>query len=132
MLFGAISGSSVAAASAIGGIMTEGMVKDGYPRPFTAGVNITSSSTGLVIPPSNALIVYALASGGAASVAALFLAGYVPGILVGLGLMAVVFSYSRRCDLPRGERVPLSSVWESFRDAFFCLCMLVFVFGWMF
>lgn len=129
MLFGAISGSSVAAASAIGGIMTEGMVKDGYPRSFTAGVNITSSSTGLIIPPSNALIVYALASGGAASVAALFLAGYVPGILIGLGLMAVVFIYSRRYDLPRGDRVPFSEVWRSFKDAFFSLLMLVVVVG---
>src|SRR5690625_7182293 len=111
MLFGAISGSAVAAASAIGGIMTEGMVKDGYPRPFTAGVNISSSSTGLVIPPSNALIVYAWASGGAASVAALVLAVYVPGILVGLGWLAVGFIYSRRCDLARGGRAPCPEVW---------------------
>lgn len=129
MLFGAISGSAVAAASAIGGIMTEGMVKDGYPRPFTAGVNITSASTGLVIPPSNALIVYALASGGSASVAALFLAGYIPGILVGVGLMVVVFIYSRRYDLPKGDRVALSEVWKSFKGAFFSLLMLVVVVG---
>lgn len=129
MLFGAISGSAVAAASAIGGIMTEGMVKDGYPRPFTAGVNITSASTGLVIPPSNALIVYALASGGSASVAALFLAGYIPGIVVGMGLMIVVFIYSRRYNLPKGDRVALADVWKSFKGAFFSLLMLVVVVG---
>ncbi|MEL6124654.1 MAG: TRAP transporter large permease subunit, partial [Bacteroidota bacterium] len=87
MLFGAISGSAVAAASAIGSIMTDRMEEEGYPRPISASVNIASSTTGLIIPPSNVLIIYALASGGAASVAALFIAGYVPGILVGLGLM---------------------------------------------
>lgn len=129
MLFGAISGSAVAAATAIGGIMTEPMVKEGYPRPFTVGVNITSASTGLVIPPSNALIVFALASGGSASVAALFLAGYIPGILVGLALMLVAFMYSRKYKLPRGKRVPLSVVWREFKGAFFSLMMLVVVVG---
>ncbi|RME98456.1 MAG: TRAP transporter large permease subunit, partial [Bacteroidetes bacterium] len=71
MLFGAISGSAVAAASAIGSVMTDRMEDEGYPRPFSAAINISSSTTGLLIPPSNVLIVYALASGGAASVAAL-------------------------------------------------------------
>ncbi|MEM6771444.1 MAG: TRAP transporter large permease subunit, partial [Bacteroidota bacterium] len=70
MLFGAVSGSAVAAASAIGSVMTERMEDEGYPRPFSAALNITASTTGLLIPPSNVLIVYALASGGAASVAA--------------------------------------------------------------
>jgi len=87
MLFGAISGSAVAAASAIGSVMTDRMEEEGYPRAFSASVNITASTTGLLIPPSNVLIVYALASGGAASVAALFIAGYVPGFLVGLALI---------------------------------------------
>lgn len=129
MLFGAISGSSVAAASAIGGIMTERMVKEGYPRGFTVGVNITSASTGLIIPPSNALIVFALASGGSASVAALFLAGYIPGILVGLALMAVALYYAVKLDLPRGERVKLRQLWKDFKGAFFSLLMLVVVVG---
>jgi len=89
MLFGAISGSAVAAASAIGSVMTERMEDEGYPRPLSAALNITSSTTGLLIPPSNVLIVYALASGGAASVASLFIAGYMPGLLVGVALMIV-------------------------------------------
>ncbi|MYF64169.1 MAG: TRAP transporter large permease subunit, partial [Rhodothermaceae bacterium] len=70
MLFGAISGSAVAAASAVGGIMTPEMEKDGYERNYSAAVNITSATTGLLIPPSNILIVYSLASGGV-SIAAL-------------------------------------------------------------
>ncbi|MEX1055938.1 MAG: TRAP transporter large permease subunit, partial [Rhodothermales bacterium] len=88
MLFGAISGSAVAAASAVGGVMVPRMDEEGYDRSFGAAVNITSATTGLIIPPSNILIVYSLASGGA-SITALFLAGYIPGILLGLALMVV-------------------------------------------
>ena len=86
MLFGAISGSAAASASAIGSIMQPEMKKEGYPDNFSAAVNITSATTGLSIPPSNILIVYSLASGGV-SITALFLAGYLPGILTGLGIM---------------------------------------------
>src|SRR5690554_4422099 len=87
MLFGAISGSAAASASAIGSIMQPEMKKEGYPENFSAAVNITSATTGLSIPPSNTLIVYSLASGGV-SITALFLAGYLPGILTGLAIMA--------------------------------------------
>ncbi len=86
MLFGAISGSAAASASAIGSIMQPEMKKEGYPENFSAAVNITSATTGLSIPPSNILIVYSLASGGV-SITALFLAGYLPGILTGIGIM---------------------------------------------
>ncbi len=86
MLFGAISGSAAASASAIGSIMQPEMKKEGYPENFSAAVNITSATTGLSIPPSNILIVYSLASGGV-SITALFLAGYLPGIFTGLGIM---------------------------------------------
>jgi len=129
MLFGAISGSAVAAASAIGGVMTERMEKEGYPRPFSAAINISSSTTGLLIPPSNVLIVYALASGGAASVASLFIAGYLPGLLVGLGLMLVAAIIARKRKFKKGDRVSLSSLWTDFRKAFFSLLMLVIIVG---
>jgi TRAP-type C4-dicarboxylate transport system permease large subunit len=91
MLFGAISGSAAAATSAIGSIMGPEMKKEGYDENFSAAVNITSATTGLTIPPSNILIIYSLASGGA-SITALFLAGYVPGILTGIGIMLVAMS----------------------------------------
>jgi len=91
MLFGAISGSAAAATSAIGSIMGPEMKKEGYDENFSAAVNITSATTGLTIPPSNILIIYSLASGGA-SITALFLAGYVPGILTGVGIMLVAMS----------------------------------------
>ena len=129
MLFGAISGSAVAAASAIGSIMTDKMEDEGYPRPFSASVNITASTTGLLIPPSNVLIVYALASGGTASVAALFIAGYFPGILVGLGLTGYVAFVAVQKKFPKGERTSLTQVWFYFRKAFFSLLLLVIVVG---
>ncbi|MEO1011277.1 MAG: TRAP transporter large permease subunit, partial [Bacteroidota bacterium] len=118
MLFGAISGSAIAAASAIGSTLTDKMEKEGYPREFSASVNISSSTTGLLIPPSNVLIVYALASGGTASVAALFIAGYVPGILVGLALMLMVFIYAKRKKLPRAPRVGFKQLFIDFKNAF--------------
>jgi TRAP-type C4-dicarboxylate transport system permease large subunit len=91
MLFGAISGSAAASASAIGSIMGPEMKRERYDENFSAAVNITSATTGLTIPPSNILIVYSLASGGA-SITALFIAGYIPGILTGLGIMLVAMS----------------------------------------
>lgn len=91
MLFGAISGSAAASTSAIGSIMGPEMKKEGYNENFSAAVNITSATTGLSIPPSNILIVYSLASGGA-SITALFVAGYIPGIMTGLALMLTSMS----------------------------------------
>lgn len=91
MLFGAISGSAAASASAIGSIMGPEMKKEGYDENFSAAVNITSSTTGLSIPPSNVLIVYSLASGGV-SISALFIAGYIPGILTGFVIMLMAMS----------------------------------------
>jgi len=89
MLFGAISGSATAAISAIGTFLVPMMNKMGYHRDFNASLTITAATTGLLIPPSNSMIVYSLATGGSVSIAALFMAGYLPGILVGVGLMVV-------------------------------------------
>jgi len=80
MLFGAISGSAVAAVSSVGGFMIPLMNKEGYHRDFNAAVSITAATTGLLIPPSNVMIVYSLATGGIVSVAAIFMAGIIPGI----------------------------------------------------
>ncbi len=128
MLFGAIAGSAVAAASAIGSFMIPRMEKEGYSRQFGAAVNITSSTTGLVIPPSNILIVYSLASGGA-SIAALFLAGYLPGILTGVFLMIVSAIWARRRKFPVGERSSIREVGRTFLSAFPSLLLLIVVIG---
>lgn len=128
MLFGAIAGSAAAAASAIGGFMGKQMEEEGYDREFAAAVNITSSTTGLIIPPSNVLIVYSLASGGV-SIAALFLAGYLPGILTGLMLMIVATIWAKRKGYPVGKRSKFSEVIKTFIDAFPSLLLLVVVIG---
>ncbi|MBJ6367443.1 TRAP transporter large permease [Snuella sedimenti] len=129
MLFGAISGSALAATSAIGSIMTDRMEKEGLPRAFSASVNITASTTGLLIPPSNILIVFALASGGSASVAALFIAGYLPGVLLGLALMGYVAFVAIKRDFIKGTRASLSEVLGYFSKAIFSLLLLVVVVG---
>ena len=128
MLFGAISGSSVAAASAIGSIMHPRMTKEGYAEPFSAAVNITSATTGLTIPPSNILIVYSLASGGI-SIAALFIAGYIPGIITGLLLIGVAAGIAYRKNYPRSKRATIKEAFFKFLDAIPSLAMLVLVIG---
>lgn len=95
MLFGSISGSGVASAAAVGGIMSPIQKKENYDPAFSAAVNIASAPTGMLIPPSNSLIVYATIA-GSVSISALFMAGYVPGILWGLGVMLVAGIIARR------------------------------------
>ena len=128
MLFGAISGSAAAAASAIGSFMTPKMVEEGYDKSFSVAVNITSATTGLSIPPSNILIVYSLASGGV-SIAALFIAGYVPGILTGLALIGVAAAFAFRKKYPVGDRIGLKGSLVRFLDALPSLLLLVIVIG---
>lgn len=128
MLFASISGSAVATASAIGGFMGPQMKKEGYDIEFTTALNITSSTTGLIIPPSNILIVYSLASGGA-SIAALFLAGYIPGILVGLSLMFVSGYFAVKRKYPISGKVPLRVAFRKFIDALPSLFLVILVIG---
>jgi len=128
MLFAAISGSSVATASAVGSIMGPRMEEEGYERSFGAAVNITAATTGLIIPPSNILIVFSLASGGV-SITALFLAGYLPGILVGLSLMLVAGVLAVRKRYPVAARTGWREMSKRFLAALPSLLMLVVVMG---
>lgn len=128
MLFGAISGSAVAAASALGSMLGKTMEEEGYSREFAAAVNVTSSTTGLVIPPSNILIIYSLASGGV-SIAALFMAGYLPGILTGLLLMLTAAIWSRYRKFPSGAPSSIRNIIRTFIDALPSLFLLIVVIG---
>jgi tripartite ATP-independent transporter DctM subunit len=128
MLMGSIAGSAMASASAMGSILGPEMEKEGYSKEFGVAVNITSATTGLVIPPSNVLIVYSLASGGV-SVAALFLAGYIPGILTGLFLMIVAMIWSKKNNYKVGKRSTLKEVFTEFINALPSLFLLVIVVG---
>ncbi|MCK5852980.1 TRAP transporter large permease [bacterium] len=128
MFFGAISGSAVAATSAIGGFMIPIMNKEGFDKDFNTAITVSASTTGLLIPPSNILIVYSLASGGV-SIAALFIAGYLPGLLVGLGLIFVAAILSIIRKYPVGERQGLVEGLKKLLDAIPSLLLIVIVIG---
>jgi tripartite ATP-independent transporter DctM subunit len=128
MFFGTISGSAVAATSAVGGFMIPSMEKEGYERDYSVAVTMTGSVTGLLIPPSNVLIVYSLASGGV-SIAALFLAGYVPGLLLGLGLMMVAGLIAARRGYPVAGRPGWVQGARAFLRALPSLLLIVIVMG---
>ncbi|MFQ5866041.1 MAG: TRAP transporter large permease, partial [bacterium] len=129
MLFGSISGSAVAAVSSVGGFMIPLMNREGYHRDFNAAVSITAATTGLLIPPSNVMIVYALATGGVVSIAAIFLAGFIPGILMGLGLMVVSGFTSIKRNYGKGVTFGLKEGLVKFIVALPPLFLVVLVLG---
>ncbi|HXV63385.1 MAG TPA: TRAP transporter large permease [Vicinamibacteria bacterium] len=128
LLFGAISGSAVAAAAGVGGFMVPRMKEQGYDASFSGAVNIASATTSLIIPPSNILIVYALAAGGV-SIAALFVAGYLPGLLVGLLLMIVAGTIAMRRGYPVEAPVGLAELGRRFLAALPSMFLVVLVMG---
>jgi tripartite ATP-independent transporter DctM subunit len=128
MLFGAISGSAVAAASAIGGTMQPLEDEEGYDRAYSAAVNISSCITGLLIPPSGAFIVYSLVSGGT-SIAALFVAGYLPGILLGLAVMIPAWYMAKRRGYTRMAPMSTSEKIRAVLGALPSLGLVVVVIG---
>jgi tripartite ATP-independent transporter DctM subunit len=128
MLFGAISGSGVAAAAAIGGTMGPLQEKEGYSKEFSAAVNIASAPTGMLIPPSNTLIVYSTVAGGV-SISALFMAGYVPGILWGLGVMIIAGIFAKKLGYQSAERATFKQGLTVFVDAIPSLLLIFIVIG---
>lgn len=128
MLFGAISGSGTAAASAMGSIIGPVEEKEGYDRNFSAAANIATAPTGLLIPPSNVMITFSLVSGGT-SVAALFMAGYIPGILWGLACMIVIYFLAKK----RGYVNKVKLTWKEklsiLLQAIPCLLLIIIVIG---
>jgi tripartite ATP-independent transporter DctM subunit len=128
MLMGAIAGSAMASASAMGSILGPEMEKEGYAKEYGAAVNITSATIGLIIPPSNVLIVYSLASGGV-SIAALFLAGYIPGIITGIFLMIVAGIWAKKHHYKTFERSSVKEIFRTFITAFPSLLLLFIVIG---
>lgn len=128
MLFGAVSGSSVAAAAAIGGTMAPLQKAEGYDKNYSAAVNIASAPTGLLIPPSNSLIIYSLVSGGT-SVAALFMAGYIPGILWGLSVMVVAFILAKKYKYSSKYTITFKEAIKIFIDALPSLALIFIIIG---
>lgn len=128
MMFGAISGSATAACAAMGGILLPMEEEQGYDKKLGTAVNIASAPTGLLIPPTNAFIVYSLVSGGT-SVAALFMAGYLPGILWGLGCMLLTFYLCKKRGMKSTSNFNLKVVLVTFIDALPALALIIIVIG---
>lgn len=129
MLFAGLSGSAVADTSALGSMLIPAMEKQGYTRRFAAAVTAASSVIGPIIPPSGIMIIYAYVMGE--SVAALFLAGIVPGVMVGIGLMLVVRILANRYDLPKAERIVRKGEGLSAREYWVSFVLLRLNLGWI-
>lgn len=126
-MFGALSGSAVAASIAVGGVMLPEEEAAGYDKKFAAAANIASAPTGLIIPPSGILIIYAVLSGS--SVVGMIMSGYIPGILWCLACMAVAFIVAKKNKYPTSERLPASELFKYFVDAIPSILLIVIIIG---
>lgn len=127
--FGAISGSSVADTASIGSVLIPEMEKRGYPRPFATAVTISGSVQAILIPPSHNAVIYSLAAGGTVSIAALFMAGVLPGLLMGLTLAVLCLIKARQHNFPKGEVIPLKQALKICVDALWGLMTMVIILG---
>jgi tripartite ATP-independent transporter DctM subunit len=127
--FGAISGSSVADTASIGSVLIPEMEKKGYPRPFATAVTVSGSVQAILIPPSHNAVIYSLAAGGTVSIAALFMAGVLPGLLMGLTLAVLCLVIARKRNYPKGEVIPLKQALKICVDAAWGLMTMVIILG---
>jgi tripartite ATP-independent transporter DctM subunit len=127
--FGCISGSSVADTASIGSVMIPQMIKNGYPRLFAVNVTVAGSLQPLLIPPSHNAVIYSLAAGGTISISHLFIAGAIPGFLLGLSLMGLVLFTAHRQNFPKGEVIPLRQALKIVMEAFWGLLTVFIILG---
>ncbi|MDO9095679.1 MAG: TRAP transporter large permease [Rubrivivax sp.] len=127
--FGAISGSSVADTASIGSVLIPEMEKKGYPRPFATAVTVSGSVQAILIPPSHNAVIYSLAAGGTVSIAALFMAGVLPGLLMGLTLATLCLVIAKKENYPKGEVIPLKQALKICVDAMWGLMTMVIILG---
>jgi tripartite ATP-independent transporter DctM subunit len=128
-MFGCISGSSVADTASIGSVMIPQMIRNGYPRLFAVNVTVSGSLQPLLIPPSHNAVIYSLAAGGTISVADLFMAGVIPGLLLGFSLMALCLIIAHRQNFPKGEVVPPRRALKIAGEAFWGLLTVFIILG---
>jgi len=127
--FGAISGSSMADTASIGSVLIPEMEKKGYPRDFATAVTVSGSVQAILIPPSHNAVIYSLAAGGSVSIAALFLAGVLPGLLLGLTLAIMCLFIARKRNFPAGRRIPMREALKICVDALWGLMTMVIILG---
>lgn len=128
MFFGGVSGSAIADISSTGPIMIPMMTQKGYDREFSTAITVASSTQGIIIPPSHNMVIFAMAAGGV-SVGRLFLAGYLPGIMVGLSLMAVSYVVAIKKNYPREKRPPFSESMKIIWDGLLAIFAAVIIVG---
>ncbi|HBE9177757.1 TRAP transporter large permease [Serratia fonticola] len=127
--FGAISGSSVADTASIGSVMIPEMDKKGYPRDFAAAVTASGSVQAILTPPSHNSVIYSLATGGTVSIAALFIAGILPGLLLSFSLMVMCVCFAHKRGYPKGEKIPFRQAVKIFVDTLWGLMTVVIIMG---
>ena len=127
--FGAISGSSVADTASIGSVMIPEMEKKGYPREYAAAVTASGSVQAILIPPSHNSVIYSLAAGGTVSIATLFIAGVLPGLLLGVSLMVLCLCFARKRGYPKGDKIPFRQALKIMLDALWGLMTVVIILG---
>ncbi len=127
--FGAISGSSVADTASIGSVMIPEMVKKGYPRDFATALTVSGSIQATLIPPSHNAVIYSMAAGGSISIAALFMAGVLPGLLLGLTLAAYCLYIAKSRNFPKGEPMPIRQALRIAVDALWGLATMGIILG---
>lgn len=127
--FGAISGSSMADTASVGSVLIPEMEKKGYPRSFATAVTVSGSVQAILIPPSHNAVIYSLAAGGTVSIAALFIAGVLPGLLLGATLAVLCLFMARKRNYPKGEVIPLRQALKICADALWGLMTMVIILG---
>jgi tripartite ATP-independent transporter DctM subunit len=127
--FGAISGSSVADTASIGSVLIPAMEKEGYPRDFSTAVTVSGSVQAILIPPSHNAVIYSMAAGGTVSVAALFMAGVFPGLLLGLSLAVYCLFVARKRNFPKGRVIPMREALRICADAMWGLMTMLIILG---
>lgn len=127
MLFGAISGSGAAASAAIGSIVIPSMKEKGYDPEFSGAITSVSGPLGIIIPPSVVMVIYCITAN--VSIGDLFLAGYIPGLLIGLALCVSIYFIARKKNYPAGEKTNFRKLVHSFVDSIWAMIMIVVVMG---
>jgi tripartite ATP-independent transporter DctM subunit len=127
--FGGISGSAVADTASIGSVLIPEMERKGYPRDFSTALTISGSIQAILIPPSHNMVIYSMAAGGSVSVAALFLAGIVPGLLLGLVLAIYCLIIAKKRNFPKGEVIPMRQALKICGEAMWGLMTMVIILG---
>lgn len=127
--FGAISGSSMADTASVGTVLIPEMEKKGYPRDFATAVTVSGSVQAILIPPSHNAVIYSLAAGGTVSIAALFIAGVLPGLLLGATLAVLCLWTARKKQYPKGEVIPMRQALKICADALWGLMTMVIILG---